>query len=59
MNDEDKFSFVCCWTCCHLILDIGVNEYICSYDNTTITGRYKKGKISEPTTCENWNKTKK
>lgn len=59
MNGEEKFSYVCCYSCGHCILDIGVNEYICSYNNTTIASRYRQGKVFEPTTCENWNKTKK
>ena len=56
---EDKeFSFVCCWTCNHCVLDIGVNHYICSHNGKKLAKRDNRYQVFKPSDCEMWTNKK-
>ena len=57
MEDKD-FSFVCCWTCNHCVLDIGVNHYICSKTGRHLANRDNRYQVFKPSDCRMWTNKK-
>lgn len=53
-----KFSFVCCWTCNHCVLDIGVNHYICSKTGKQLADRNNRFEVCKPSDCRLWTNEK-
>ena len=56
--EEKEFSFVCCWTCNHCVLDIGVNQYICDKTGKHLASRYNPYQVFKPCDCEMWTNKK-
>ena len=53
--DDKNFSFVCCWTCQHCVLDVGVNKYICANTGQHLADKKHRYQVWKPTDCNMWN----
>ena len=53
--DDKNFSFVCCWTCQHCVLDVGVNKYICANTGQHLADKKHRYQVCKPTDCNMWN----
>ena len=53
--DDKNFTFVCCWTCQHCVLDVGVNKYICANTGQHLADKKHRYQVCKPTDCNMWN----
>lgn len=49
MTDSQKFDFVQCWTCQHLVFDVA-EGYVCQKTSQ----HFKRYEITQPTDCAHW-----
>lgn len=54
--ESDMFKFESCFSCQHIILDIGVGKYICDKTGEHISDQKKQFNIYKPTDCNMWKK---